>query len=115
MRLVSVVGLCMLADAWPGCHHRTMERSPLSRRIRSVASAAIAGVVYAVLSIVALTLLTRYPDLDSSAAEIVAWFDDIANQSTLLLGLNLSAVSAIAFLWFVAVIRRRSIPWFQPS
>jgi hypothetical protein len=77
------------------------------RRVESFASAALAGVVYAVLAIIALVLLSGYPDLDLSQAELSAWFDEGSNQARLLTGLNLVAISSIAFLWFVAVIRRR--------
>ena len=59
------------------------------------------------LAVVGLSLLSRYPSLNQTDDEITAWFDDSANQSSLIIGLNLVAVSAIAFLWFVAVIRRR--------
>jgi hypothetical protein len=77
------------------------------RRVRSLEAAAVAGVLYAVLAIAGLLLLSQYPSLDQSDEEITKWFDDSANQSSLILGLNLVAVSSIAFLWFVAVIRRR--------
>jgi hypothetical protein len=79
----------------------------VGRRVRSLEAAAIAGGIYAVLAVVALSLLSQYPSLDQAEDEITAWFDDSANQSSLILGLNLVAVSSIAFLWFVAVIRRR--------
>jgi hypothetical protein len=84
-----------------------MRARAVFERVRSVESAAIAGVVYAVLAIVALGLLIQFPELTQSDAEISAWFDDGEHRATLLLGLNLAAVSSIAFLWFVAVIRRR--------
>jgi hypothetical protein len=79
----------------------------VGRRVRSLEAAAIAGGIYAVLAVVAVSLLSRYPSLDQTDDEITAWFDDSANQSSLILGLNLVAVSSVAFLWFVAVIRRR--------
>jgi hypothetical protein len=77
------------------------------RHIRSLEAAAVAGGIYAVLAVVGLSLLSRYPSLNQTDAEITAWFDDSANQSSLIVGLNLIALSSIAFLWFVAVIRRR--------
>jgi len=79
----------------------------VGRHVRSLEAAAIAGGIYAVLAVVALSLLSRYPSLNQTDDEISAWFDDSANQSSLIIGLNLVAVSSIAFLWFVAVIRRR--------
>ncbi len=77
------------------------------KRRRSVESAAVAGVVYAVLTVIASILLTRFPELTLSDEDVTAWFDETDHKAVLVLGLNLAAVSAIAFLWFVAVIRRR--------
>jgi hypothetical protein len=77
------------------------------KRSRSVESAAVAGVAYAVLTVTALILLTRFPELTLSDEDVTAWFDETDHKAVLVLGLNLAAVSAIAFLWFVAVIRRR--------
>jgi len=81
--------------------------SRVIRRAESFVSAALAGVVYAVLAFIALWLLSGYPDLDLSDAELSAWFDNRSNEARLLTGLNLVAISSIAFLWFVAVMRRR--------
>ncbi len=77
------------------------------KRRGSVESAAVAGVAYAVLTVIALILLTRFPELTLSDEDVTAWFDETDHKAVLVLGLNLAAVSAIAFLWFVAVIRRR--------
>lgn len=74
---------------------------------RSVEAAAIAGIVYAVLTVVALGLLARTPSLSLDDERLTAWFDESGHRSSLIVGLNLAAVSSIAFLWFVAVIRRR--------
>jgi hypothetical protein len=70
-------------------------------------SAAIAGIVYGLLAGAAWLVVLDYPDPALSDAELEAWFDDGGNQFWLLAGLNLASVSAVAFLWFVAVIRRR--------
>lgn len=78
-----------------------------TRRGRSIEAAAIAGVVYGVLTLIALRLFDDAPRLTLDEARITAWYDDAGNRSSLLLGLNLAAISSIAFLWFVAVIRRR--------
>ena len=75
--------------------------------IRSIEAAAIAGVAYAILGVVGLVLLSRFPDLNQTDEQISAWFEDPANRTGLVVGLNLMAISSIAFLWFVAVIRRR--------
>lgn len=67
----------------------------------------MAGIVYSILAVVALTRISSYPSLDLSETELTAWFDDDTNQALLVGALGLASVSAIAFLWFVAVIRRR--------
>jgi hypothetical protein len=81
--------------------------TPRRERLRSIESAAIAGVVYAVLTLIALILFRGLPDLKLSDDEIAAWFNDTANHSTLVIALNLVSFASVAFLWFVAVIRRR--------
>lgn len=59
------------------------------------------------LAVTALVLFNRVPRLSMEEQQLTAWYDDADNRSGLLLGLNLAAISSIAFLWFVAVIRRR--------
>jgi hypothetical protein len=76
-------------------------------RLRSIESAAIAGVVYAVLTIVALIIFRRFPDPSLPDTDITAWYNDRANHSTLIIALNLVSIASVSFLWFVAVIRRR--------
>jgi hypothetical protein len=84
-----------------------MTPSPVASRIRSIEAAAVAGLVFAVLSFISLLLLNSPPDPSAPDSEIIAWYSDPANRALLTLGLSLSVVSAISFLWFVAVIRRR--------
>jgi hypothetical protein len=84
-----------------------MTPSPVASRIRSIEAAAVAGLVFAVLSFVSFLLLNSPPDPAAPDSEIIAWYSDPANRAMLTLGLSLSVVSAISFLWFVAVIRRR--------
>lgn len=81
--------------------------APVARKVRSIEAAAIAGLIYSVLAIVTIQLLNRSPSLTFDDAELTAWYADDSNRAGLILALNLSAVSAISFLWFVAVIRRR--------
>ena len=78
-----------------------------AKKVRSIESAAAAGVVYAVLTVVALILVERYPSLALSDEELTAWFDDDAHKAWLLTALSLASIGSIAFLWFIAVIRRR--------
>jgi hypothetical protein len=54
-----------------------------------------------------LVLLSRFPDLGMPDEELTRWFDDSGRRAEVFIGLNLVSISAIAFLWFVAVIRRR--------
>ena len=84
-----------------------LENRPAAERARSVEAAALAGIAYSILAVVALTRISSYPSLDLPESDLTAWFDDDANQALLVGSLGLASVSAIAFLWFVAVIRRR--------
>jgi len=84
-----------------------MTPSPVWNRVRSVEAAAVAGLVFAVLSFVSLLLLNSPPDPAAPDSEITAWYSDPANRASLTFGLSLAVVSAVSFLWFVAVIRRR--------
>ena len=84
-----------------------MPTSSLAARARSIESAAIAGLVFAVVSFVSLILLQLPPDPTATDAEIGAWYSDSGNRDLVILGLVLATLSAITFLWFVAVIRRR--------
>ena len=84
-----------------------ISETDITRKKPPIESAAIAGIVYAVLAIAAWELLTRSPQSALTDQEVSAWFGDPTNRSLLILGLNLAAVSSVLFLWFVAVIRRR--------
>jgi hypothetical protein len=55
---------------------------------------------------VAVYLLGRQPGIRSSSDDL-AWYADSGNRLTVFLGLNLAALGIVAFLWFMAVIRRR--------
>lgn len=76
-------------------------------RVRSIEAAAAAGICHSVLAVLAMTRMSSYPSLDATETELSAWFDDDENQALLIGALGLASVAAIAFLWFVAVIRRR--------
>lgn len=76
-------------------------------RRRRVESAAAAGVVYAVLAVVALILVQSVPSPSSTDSEWAEWIADDGNRQSLFVALSLASISAVAFLWFVAVIRRR--------
>jgi hypothetical protein len=74
--------------------------------LSSVESAALAGVASALLLSVSVYLLGRQPGVRSSSGD-PAWYADSGNRFTVFLGLNLAALGVVAFLWFMAVIRRR--------
>lgn len=77
------------------------------RRRWSIESAALAGIIYAVGASVAILFVIDFPSPDLPEAELQAWFADDWNRWRLLAGLNLGTIAAIAFLWFVGVLRNR--------
>jgi hypothetical protein len=81
------------------------ERSRASSGARSIEAAALAGLAHVSLFLVARVLLLRIPDPDD--ASLAAWYADSDNQRSVVIALNLVTVGSIAFIWFVAVIRRR--------
>ena len=85
----------------------SLEPPSRPRPARSIEAAAVAGVAYALFTVLALIRLSRYPSLELNDEELAAWFDDDSHQVWLIAGLGLASVGSIAFLWFVAVIRRR--------
>jgi hypothetical protein len=76
-------------------------------RWRSVEAAALAGLAHAVLYVIAISLMTRAPSPPADHAARADWFLQVENQRLMVTALNLLVLSTIAFLWFVAVIRRR--------
>ncbi len=79
----------------------------LARAARSIEAAAIAGLAHSALSLIATWLLLGAPDPASGAGVLDEWYSDPGNQRRMITGLNLLVMSSIAFVWFVAVIRRR--------
>lgn len=83
-----------------------MTSDSVLKRKPPIESAAVAGIVYSVLSAVAVVLFRQFePTLPDQ--ELLSWFGDEGNRWWPILGLNLATISSVAFLWFVAVIRRR--------
>jgi len=76
------------------------------RALSSVESAALSGLAAAVLLSLSVYLLGRQPGVRSSTEDL-AWYTDSGNRFTVFLGLNLAALGVVAFLWFMAVVRRR--------
>ena len=78
---------------------------PISKE-QKLESAAIAGIVYAITAGASLLIIDNVPKgLDEASWS--AWVSDSSNLQSLYLALILATISAVAFLWFVAVIRRR--------
>lgn len=77
------------------------------QRFESIEAAAIAGIAFAGLAFVASTLLSAQPGASASAGEISAWYGNADNRVSIVTALVLTTFAAIAFLWFIAVIRRR--------
>jgi hypothetical protein len=76
-------------------------------RLRSAEAAALAGLLHAVLYVVAISMLRRAPSPVVGGPVDTDWYLQAGNQRLMVTGLNLLVLATIAFLWFVAVIRRR--------
>jgi len=63
----------------------------------------------AILLSLSTYLLARQPGVLSSSTDR-QWYTDATNRTWVLVGLNLAPLGVVAFLWFVAVIRRASAP-----
>ncbi len=73
----------------------------------SIEAAAIAGFAFAVLYGAVLLIFMQAPALTAPGDEIISWYSDPGHRGWMVAAFNLAAFSAIAFLWFVGVIRRR--------
>lgn len=73
--------------------------------LRTPRAAAVAGIIFSVLLITALTLLRlSTPPAPGTAG---TWLTDSAHRAALAIGLNLVPFAGIAFLWFIGVLRDR--------
>lgn len=103
-----IEGAHVVEEGHPSTSDARRERQErVAQGVRTLNAAAIAGVVYGILSFAGVWMLSEFPSLSSSDEDLTAWFDDGGNQARLITGLNLASLSAVMFLWFVAVIRRR--------
>ena len=80
---------------------------PLAARsaLRTPRAAALAGIVFSVLLITALTLLRA--SVPANPAVAGGWLSDSGKRAAVAVGLNLIPFAGIAFLWFIGVIRDR--------
>ncbi|MBE9227985.1 hypothetical protein IQ264_21415 [Phormidium sp. LEGE 05292] len=77
------------------------EKLQIYARLRAPKAAAIAGIVFAILLIVAMVLLLI--SLPENLQDNMTWLT--TNRNNLLLALNLVPFAGIAFLWFMGVVR----------
>jgi hypothetical protein len=80
---------------------------PMRRRLVSIEAAAVAGLVAAVGWFLSFRGLLEAPGIDASDAEIVAFYAERSNSTTILLWLQVLMFATVAFLWFIGVIRGR--------
>jgi hypothetical protein len=73
--------------------------------LRTPRAAAVAGIIFSVLLITALTLLRLSAPPSPSVAG--TWLTDSAHRTGVAVGLNLVPFAGIAFLWFIGVLRDR--------
>jgi hypothetical protein len=80
---------------------------PLAVRsaLKTPRAAALAGIVFSVLLITALTLLRV--SVPANPAVAGGWLTDSGKRAAVAVGLNLIPFAGIAFLWFIGVIRDR--------
>jgi hypothetical protein len=73
--------------------------------LRTPRAAAVAGIIFSVLLIAALTLLRLSAPPSPATAGI--WLTDSAHRAGVAVSLNLVPFAGIAFLWFIGVLRDR--------
>ena len=73
--------------------------------LRTPRAAAVAGIIFSVLLITALTLLRLAAQANPAVAGI--WLTDSGHRAAVAVGLNLVPFAGIAFLWFIGVLRDR--------
>ncbi len=78
---------------------------PAVAALRTPRAAAMAGIVFSVLLITALTLLNLAAP--AHAEDLGAWAADSHRRAAIVVALNLVPFSGIAFLWFIGVVRDR--------
>ena len=76
------------------------------RAFASVEAAALSGLGAAFALSLAVYLISRQPGVGASGNDL-RWYADSGNRVTVFVGLNLAALGVFAFMWFMAVIRRR--------
>ena len=75
--------------------------------VESIESAAISGLFAAGLLVAAQLLMSGQPGASDSSETIAEFYADSTNRLAVIAGFALTTFAVIAFLWFMAVIRRR--------
>ena len=73
--------------------------------LRTPRAAAVAGIVFSLLLLTALTLLNLAAP--RNAGTVGAWLRDPTRRAAIVIALNLVPFAGIAFLWFMGVVRDR--------
>lgn len=83
-----------------------LSQTTLTRQaLRTPRAAAVAGIVFGVLLIIALVLVrTAMPPAERDAG---TWLSDSGRRNSVQFALNLVPFAGIAFLWFIGVVRDR--------
>jgi hypothetical protein len=84
---------------------RAAESQTMARVSRTPRSAAVAGIAFSVLFLLALVLVRLAIPKDPNDAG--QWLTDDSRRELVLIGLGLVPFAGIAFLWFVGVVRDR--------
>ena len=71
-----------------------------------IALAAVAGVAYALAAGAVLLIIDSIPK-GMSETQWIEWVSDSANTTPVYWSATLASIAGVAFLWFIAVIRRR--------
>lgn len=84
-----------------------LDQDPLQRGspLRTPRAAALAGIIFSVLMIIALVLLRI--SVPARPSETGAWLTDSGKRAAVAVALNLVPFAGIAFLWFIGVVRDR--------
>jgi hypothetical protein len=84
---------------------RTAERQSMSRVSRTPRSAAVAGIAFSLLFMLALVLVHSAIPKDPNDAGL--WLTDESRREIVLIAFGLVPFAGIAFLWFIGVVRDR--------
>jgi hypothetical protein len=76
-----------------------------AKNLRTPRSAAIAGILFAVLLGTSIVLIRL--SISKNPADVGAWLVQGSRRSSAVVGINLIPYAGIAFLWFIGVIRDR--------